>query len=903
MILAIPEYNAYPASPAQWDRFYHLTDDKIYIQTLLTTDPSYPNWVQMSTGAAVRDEMRHQVSLTRSQYSAKDFQTYLDQIIAYIAEKWGNSFNDFMSSDAAMMISEYVAASLDQMSFYLDRESDERYMELARVTSNVARIARDLGYKPRPSVAASVDLLVSLPSGPYGFDVTFRAGHQFQGPNGLTFELGSDQTIPAGDTEKTIGVYQGKTYSESFVSTGEANQAFNLSLIPSGEFLAQGKTSCFVGVDEWDEQDFLPYGDEEAFEVLHLVSPPRIRFGSGIVGKIPPDGAEIRVSYVSTKGKSAGFAASSTITRSLTSVVVNFQRIPIDVTNPLAASGGDDPESDESIKASAPKSFMAAERLVTKTDYDTLAGQFSSISGAVAKANSIIIRSVEEDLELKALMDALTSDRQDLDGYMDAIKTDQAEIKAKTGASGTSGTIRYLTNYIRNKGTEIGLKTDDIDTLVASVKTSIGDSRSYISEAKSRLDFMPFCELVGQGDGSTSVFAKTLSVKPILEGSVSVFLSDKTPAKSATDGDCDTSPGRLIATVSPVFSSSDVGRVVRVGGEYRQITKYISGTTVEYSGPRIYGTSLLVDVYPPSIVGYDDGAGNISGSGISGTISYSTGALNITLSVAPEGISGKYGTPMICTYQYKAQGVQDVLDDADSSAATASTDTDSFSDYGDDIDTIAGDETSKANDIDTACTYIDGKANDSTSRASNAEYIPTQIQNDIDTVYEYLDTIISGPCKANVVRVSCLTKDSNGFYTSPSQALIADLKSYLDEMKIRTITNSVVSGSFYLVKVKLRIAIKVLPLFTFQTVSALVEAAIDEMFKNRDYEQPLLRSEYYGVVDSIDGVDYSNITIEDTAYADSGNTDTPPAVDSDGNLFVSDHEVITKWLVTIVEVS
>lgn len=162
MILAVPEYSSPPASPDQWDRYYDTGQDKVYIQTLETTDPSYPNWQEIEQGAAIRDSMRHDITLTKSKYSAKDYQTFLDEILAYVKENWGSSFNDFMSSDAAIMIAEYISAALDSLSWYLDRETDDHYMDLARVASNVARLSRYLGYKPTPSVAASVDIDVTL---------------------------------------------------------------------------------------------------------------------------------------------------------------------------------------------------------------------------------------------------------------------------------------------------------------------------------------------------------------------------------------------------------------------------------------------------------------------------------------------------------------------------------------------------------------------------------------------------------------------------------------------------------------------------------------------------------------------------------------------------------------------
>lgn len=902
MILAIPEYDDYPASPAQWDRFYHTVNDKIYIQTLATTDLSYPTWAEMSEGAAVRDDMRQEIALTRSQYSAKDYQTFLDETFAYISENWGDSFNDFIASEPAIMIAEYMSAAFDQLSWYLDREIDDHYMELSRVRGNVARLAKWLGYKPAPAVAASATLTVTLDDGPYGFDVSLAAGHRFEGPNGLVFELDSSQVISAGNTTKDIGVYQGESFTEVFISTGDGNQEFNLSLVPVGQSVALEKTVVVVDLDTWTEEDFLPYGNDESYEVSYLTNPPKLRFGDGVIGKVPPAGKEIRVSYVATSGKGSGFATSGTIATSLDTVVVNFQQIPISVTNAAPASGGFDAETMEETKANAPRYFLAADRLVTQQDYESIAGGYEGVAGGVSKANAVVIRNVENDLELKALMDALTADRSSLDGYLTAIEVNQNEIKALTGSALTSDTLRNLLVDIGTQTTSVRSSTNDIDSLVTTVEGNIAACVADIESAQTVLDFMPFQEMVGMGNGSQTIFAKTLAKTPITAGSLTVVVNNPTPSKSATDGDCDTTPGRLSsATIG--FVSTDKGRLLRIGGEYRQIIKIISAVVVEYSGPRIYGTSLLVDVFPPAIVGYDDAIGNVTGNGLSGTINYTSGIVSMTFTSPPEGISGNYGVPILTSYQYEADGIKTTLDNAVTDAGLASTNVSIFSTYGDTIDGYVDTVDTDVSSIGDLADEIDTEATDTIDQVALAAAIPDQIQDDIDATYTYLGTVISGECKANIVRVSILTKDANGFYTGPSVALINAVKDYLDARKIQTVQNSVVSGSFYLVKVKLNIDVKVLDQYTFQTVSANISAGIDAMLKDRDYAQPLLRSEYYDVVDDVSGVDYSNITISDVAYDDSSNTDTPPAVDGNGNLFIDDHEMITKWEVTITQIA
>jgi len=904
MIIAVPEYQDYPASPAQWDKFFHTLDDKAYIQTLPTTDPSYPNWVEFETGAAIRESQRVTDTLIRKKYPGKDYQTYLDQTFAYIAEKWGDTFNDWLASEPGIMVASYVCAALDEASWYLDRESDEWYLEFTRIRANAAVLARYLGYKSGAAVSASVDVQFTLDEGPYSFDVPFFKGHQTQGPNSLIFEVDSDQSIGAGDTTKLLTVYQGKTYTESFISDGTAKQKFNLSLVPDDQFLAFGKSLCTVGGTEWTEYEFLPYSDSEAYEINYLYSPPVLRFGDGIIGKIPPAGEEIRISYIATSGKKGMLALADTIKTNLTSVVVNYQEIPVSVTNPEAASGGADPETLDSIKSAAPRYFMAAERLVTEGDYDTLAGSFrDSLYGAVAKANALILRSIDDDLELRDLMDAVIDNGTNLETYLNNIKALQDDILAATGDASTSGTIRNLLEAIKTGNTDIRSKTTDIETNVDTVKDDITNAKDEIATAQSRLNFLPFQELISQGDGTTTLFAKTLAQLPIQAGSVTVLVADKTPTKTAADGDCDATPGE-VNSASIGFASGDVGKLIRIGGEYRQILKYKSATNVEYTGPRIYGTSLIVEVYPPAVIGYDDGAGNIAGPGIaSGSVGYTTGALLVTFSVAPQGLSGQYGVPIMCTYQYNGDGIKAVLDDADAECDAASTNTDTFKTYGDDISTLADTSDTTSDDAETKCDEIDVDAVATQAEADLALVIPDQIANDVDALETYLATMFSSACKANIVRVSCLVEDANGFYTAPSNSLKQALKTYLEARKESTVTISVVSGAYYLLKTNMTINLKITDQYLFQDVSPLVSTAIDTMFKGRAYKGALKRSEYYGVIDGVDGVEYHNTTITGTEWFDSNNPETPPSVDANGNLFIGDKMVITKGTITIAEIT
>ncbi|MBN3753679.1 hypothetical protein G3N95_12075 [Paraburkholderia sp. Tr-20389] len=90
-----------------------------------------------------------------------------------------------------------------------------------------------------------------------------------------------------------------------------------------------------------------------------------LRFGDGVFGLIPPDGTTFTVTYRVTRG-TGGNVSADTITRF---DPVRFAGVQ-GVTNPLAASGGADAQSLDSVRRLAPAAFRAVQfRAVKPDDY------------------------------------------------------------------------------------------------------------------------------------------------------------------------------------------------------------------------------------------------------------------------------------------------------------------------------------------------------------------------------------------------------------------------------------------------------------------------------------------------------------------------------------------------------
>jgi hypothetical protein len=99
-------------------------------------------------------------------YLNRDFNSLRDQLISFSKTYFPNTYNDFSPSSPGMMFMEMAAYIGDVLSFYLDNQVQETYIQYARQTNNVFDLAYMLGYTPKVSSAATatVDFYQTLPA-------------------------------------------------------------------------------------------------------------------------------------------------------------------------------------------------------------------------------------------------------------------------------------------------------------------------------------------------------------------------------------------------------------------------------------------------------------------------------------------------------------------------------------------------------------------------------------------------------------------------------------------------------------------------------------------------------------------------------------------------------------------
>jgi len=99
-------------------------------------------------------------------YLNREFGSLRTDLINYAKTYFPTTYNDFTPASPGMMFLEMSAYVGDVMSFYLDNQIQETYLQYARQTENLFELAYMFGYKPKVTgiATATVDIYQQVPS-------------------------------------------------------------------------------------------------------------------------------------------------------------------------------------------------------------------------------------------------------------------------------------------------------------------------------------------------------------------------------------------------------------------------------------------------------------------------------------------------------------------------------------------------------------------------------------------------------------------------------------------------------------------------------------------------------------------------------------------------------------------
>ena len=315
-----------------------------------------------------------------NQFTNLDFADLRAQIKDYLRVNSDFADFDFEGSNFSTLI-DLLAYNSYITAYNTNMAVNECFLDSATLRENVVSLARNIGYVPRSSRSAqavvnfSVDLgtndtkIVTLKSGQVALGTQQGSAYIFSIPDDFVATTGENNIA----NFSNLTIYEGVYLTKSFqIDYSQPNQRFILpnANIDTTSIRVTVKSTTneiyelynnILRVDSTSKLFLIQEIEDEQYEIL---------FGDGIIGKKPPAGAIIEVTYIVTNGALGNNARN-----------FSFVGILKDDTNSTITGGislltttqkseqGDNIEDVSTIKYLAPRIYSSQYRAVTANDY------------------------------------------------------------------------------------------------------------------------------------------------------------------------------------------------------------------------------------------------------------------------------------------------------------------------------------------------------------------------------------------------------------------------------------------------------------------------------------------------------------------------------------------------------
>lgn len=147
-------------------------------------------------------------------YTSRDFESIKEELVRHAKRYYPDAYQDFNEAGFGSLLFDTVAYVGDMLSFYLDYQANESFLDTANEQENIIRLAKQLGYKYDNSSSSTgyASFYIYIPSledgsGPDNRYVpVLRKNSTFSSANGTQFILESDLVFDSDTSEVAIGV-------------------------------------------------------------------------------------------------------------------------------------------------------------------------------------------------------------------------------------------------------------------------------------------------------------------------------------------------------------------------------------------------------------------------------------------------------------------------------------------------------------------------------------------------------------------------------------------------------------------------------------------------------------------------------------------------------------------------
>ena len=146
-------------------------------------------------------------------YTSRDFASIKSDLISHAKRYYPDSYKDFSEASFGSLMIDTVAYIGDILSFYLDYQVNESFLDTANEYSNVVKLSRQAGYKfrGRPSAHGVVCLYVRIPATSTGLgpDTNYipiiKRGSSLQSSAGESYIITDDIDFGHPNNEMVVG--------------------------------------------------------------------------------------------------------------------------------------------------------------------------------------------------------------------------------------------------------------------------------------------------------------------------------------------------------------------------------------------------------------------------------------------------------------------------------------------------------------------------------------------------------------------------------------------------------------------------------------------------------------------------------------------------------------------------
>ena len=304
-------------------------------------------------------------------YIPIDYEEIMDLLIERIKEKIPNRWSDFLESNFGMEIIETLAYEASMLAFLMNRNVNECFMPTARTKEAIYRLAKLIGYLPKPPSSATCDIYVRINNNdPTRVNsIVIPKYTKLSSDSGKSFYVSEDIIIAGGENSAYGTATAGMVIKDTFVSNGIVNYPYITTYTN-----VTNVESVVVDGNVWTKEDFLDIlGAEQVYRVdFDNDFRAKIIFGDGKYGLNPMSDSKIEVTY----NVSDGLSTNSDIytINAVSGAIYDSEEnlVSVSVTNTTAASGGDSAEDPDEVRRNAPSVFRTQWRAVTKQDFKDL---------------------------------------------------------------------------------------------------------------------------------------------------------------------------------------------------------------------------------------------------------------------------------------------------------------------------------------------------------------------------------------------------------------------------------------------------------------------------------------------------------------------------------------------------